>query len=286
MFIPHPRRLFEARFLARYDRFIARVLLDGRELDAHCVNPGRMEGLVRPGARAWVSPAPAGSRRKLRYTLELLEIDGRRIGVNTQLPNTLAESLIRARQVPGLKRYTHLRREVRVGERSRIDLVLESAGRQHFVEVKNCHLVYPDGGAYFPDSVSTRAAGHLEELAALTRQGHRATVLFTVQREDACFVRPSDLHDPAFAVAARAAAQAGVRFRACCFEPDDAGFRFLGMRPVRLAPYATKPLEAWRDEGLRHAGWLRRGGAKGAAGSGTPTAGEAAAEPMHLHLYR
>lgn len=258
VFIRHPRKLYPARFLARYDRFIARVNFDGQEVDAHCVNPGRMEGLVRPGAKAWVSKADPHSDRKLRYTLEMLEIDGVRTGVNTQLPNYLAEALLLAREIPGLKRYATLKREVPYGERSRVDFVLASSRVKHFVEVKNCHLVYPDGGAYFPDSVSARAAGHLEELAACVAAGDRATVLFTVQRNDARFVKPSDLHDPVFAHAARKAHAAGVRFRAALFEPDTKGFTFLGVLPVRLGAYDIGKLEPFRARLLPDSGWIRR----------------------------
>ncbi len=258
VFIPHPRKLYPARFLARYDRFIASVEVDGREVDAHCVNPGRMEGLVQPGAKAWVSKVDPDSSRKLRYTLEMLEVDGVRTGVNTQLPNYLAEALLRARQIPGMKRFSTLQSEVPYGERSRVDFLLSSPSGRHFVEVKNCHLVYPDGGAYFPDSVSVRAAGHLAELAACVAAGDRASVLFTVQRNDARFVRPSDLHDPDFAIAAREAYRAGVKFRAALFEPSVEGFQFLGTMPVFLGSYDFRRLNAYRAQFLPQSGWVRR----------------------------
>lgn len=256
--IPHPKTLIEARFLARYDRFIARMELDGAEVDAHCVNPGRMEGLVHPGARALLSQAEPGSKRKLRYTLEMLEIDGLWIGANTVIPNFLAETLVRARLVPGLKRYRSLRREVKYGENSRIDLLLETGSCHHYVEVKNCHLVYPDGGAYFPDSVSERAAGHLRELTGCVQRGDKATVLFTVQRRDGLVVRPSDLHDPAFAEEARRAGDAGVRFTAVMLEPTREGFRFGGILPVDLKVYDPQPLSEYREALLPYSGWKRR----------------------------
>jgi sugar fermentation stimulation protein A len=259
LLIPHHRPLLEGRLLARYDRFIVAVDLGSETIEAHCVNPGRMEGLVKAGARAWVSPAPPDSRRKLRYTLELLEIDGQIIGANTVTPNALAETLVRERLIPGLKRFRSLRREVRYGEKSRIDLMLEIGQRQHLVEVKNCHLVYPDGGAYFPDSVSDRAAGHLRELARECAAGNRATVLFMLQRTDARFLRPSRLHDPAFAAATEEAATAGVRFRAACVEPTLEGFVFRGMVPVDLKPYDPSKLAPFREVLLPDSGWRRRG---------------------------
>lgn len=259
MLIPHRLPLQEGRLLARYDRFIAEVDLGGRVVEAHCVNPGRMEGLVRRGVRAWVSEAPAGSRRRLRFTLEILEVDGVFVGANTVEPNRLVEWLLRERAVPGLRRYRSLRREVAYGGHSRIDFLLETGPTEHLVEVKNCHLVYPDGGAYFPDSVSARAAGHLAALAREVAAGRRATVLFVLQRNDGRVLRPSRLHDPAFARAAGDAARAGVRFRALQFEPRPEGFRCLGSLPVDLRPYDPQRLAAYREALRDCSGWRRRG---------------------------
>jgi len=103
--VPHPAPLIEGRLVARYDRFIAEVrLADGRRARCHCVNPGRMEGLIRPGARVWISRAPPSRRRKLRYTWELVELlDGRVVGANTLAPNRLAGALLAARALPGFR---------------------------------------------------------------------------------------------------------------------------------------------------------------------------------------
>ncbi len=258
MLIPHPGPLREARLVARYDRFIAVVELDGKTVDAHCVNPGRMEGLVRAGARAWVSAVPPESTRRLRFTLELLELDGRIIGANTNVPNRIAEALVRRRLVPGLRRYRSLEREVRYGQRSRVDLLLRGR-RDHFVEVKNCHLVYPDGCAYFPDSVSARATEHVEQLVARVHAGDRASVLFVVQRDDARRLRPSALHDPAFAETVWTAAAQGVHLRAIRVRPTPLGYRFLGCVPVDARPYDPAPLERFRARLMADSGWRRRG---------------------------
>ncbi len=259
LLIPHLQPLKECRLVARYDRFIADVEFDdGTVVKSHCVNPGRMEGLVRPGARAWVSPSPEGSKRKLRWTLELLELDGRYVGANTQVPNRIAETLVRERLVPGLKRWRSVEREVRYGENSRIDLLLRGK-TDHLVEVKNCHLVYPDRRAYFPDSVSARATKHLHELAQETARGKRAAVLFVLQRPDGKALRPSRVHDPAFADAARDAAEAGVRFRAVRVDPTPEGYVFDGTLPVDLADYDLARPTAYRAQLDDWSGWKRRG---------------------------
>ncbi|GAB5414606.1 MAG: DNA/RNA nuclease SfsA [Congregibacter sp.] len=260
MLIPHRLPLIPGRLVARYDRFIADVKLDTGELvRSHCVNPGKMEGMISPGARAWLSMPPESPTRKLRYTLELLEVDGLVMGANTQLPNTLVERLIHAGEIPGLKRFKYLRREVRYGNNSRIDILLESRHRNHYVEVKNCHLVYPDRCAYFPDSVSTRATEHLETLASQVEAGDKSTVVVVIQRDDAQRLRPSDLHDPVFAEAARTAQQRGVRFIATHFSVSPKrGFRFLGTVPVDLRRYPADSLAPFRDALADQSGWIRR----------------------------
>ncbi|MEM1411888.1 MAG: DNA/RNA nuclease SfsA [Pseudomonadota bacterium] len=258
MLIPHRTPLQSARFVQRFDRFIADVELPGGEVvRSHCVNPGRMEGLVRPGAPVWISPAPSESKRKLRWTLELIELDDRFVGANTVVPNHIAETLVRARLIPGLKRWRQLEREVRYGDNSRIDLMLRGA-TDHLVEVKNCHLVYPDHRAYFPDSVSERAAKHLHELAREVAAGRRATVLFVLQRTDGRALRPSRLHDPNFADAAQQAHEAGVRFKAARVDPTPEGFVFQKMIPVDLSRYDLDVLTPWRDALAPYSGWRRR----------------------------
>lgn len=255
--LEHPAPLLAGRLVARWDRFIAEVDLDdGRRVRAHCVNPGRMEGIVHPGARVWLSAAPPERKRKLKFTWELVEDEGRVVGANTLAPNRIVGELLRARLLPGLRRFRALRAEVAYGERSRADFCLEGA-RRHLVEVKNCHLVYPDGRGYFPDTVSARAAHHMAALAEAVAGGAKATVLFCVQRDDVRAVRPSRLHDPAFAEAAQAARRAGVRFRAVRLRATPTAYEVLGEIPVELRRYDEAHLIPWREARAPHSGWRR-----------------------------
>lgn len=254
----YPTPLLEGRLVRRYERFIAEVKLASRTVRAHCVNPGRMEGLVMPGARVWLSEAP--SARALEYTWELVELDGRLVGTNTGRPNALVRRLFEARLLPGFEDVTHISPERAFGRGHRVDFLLDTPRGEHLVEVKNCHLVYPDGFGYFPDSHSDRAVAHVEALARQVRRGRRATVLFTVQRDDAKGLRPSALHAPDFATSVRRAAKAGVQFRAVCLVPSLDGFSFGGEVPVDLEPYDTKPLAAWARSLENASGWNRKGG--------------------------
>ncbi len=251
--IRHPRPLIAGTLVRRYKRFLSDVRLgDGRVVTAHCVNPGAMEGLVRPGARVWLSEPDAASKRKLRFTWELIELDGVVIGANTLVANRIVRALLETQ--PRGFAHDELRAEYPYGERSRVDFWLRQGRREHFVEVKNCHLVYPDGRGYFPDSRSERAVRHLGELVEVIRAGQRATVMFTVQRGDVRAVRPSDVHDPAFAEAARRAADAGVRFRAVRIVPSLKGYSVEANIPVELGRYATRRVERWRGDNAAWSG--------------------------------
>lgn len=231
---------------------MADVKLDtGETVTAHCVNTGAMEGLTKPGTKVWLSRSD-NPKRKLKFTWELAEVDGNMLGVNTSLPNKMVGRLLAESQLPWLAKWPEVRAEKKYGEKSRVDFLLSDDGREHYLEVKNCHLLYPDTIAYFPDCVSARAAGHLHELcncieSVETTLQTSAEVLFFVQIAGASAVRPSDLHDPTFALAARNAAERGVKFSAIGLSHSENELSFYGPIPVDLNPYDFEPHAKWRE---------------------------------------
>jgi sugar fermentation stimulation protein A len=244
--LPRESPLIEGRLVRRYKRFLADVELeDGSTVIAHCVNTGAMEGLCRSGGRVWLSRAD-NPQRKLAYTWELVEVDGTVYGANTALPNRLVRRLLETGGLPWLGKFDEMKPEKRYGERSRVDFWLRRGRRETFVEVKNCHLLYPDRRAYFPDSVSRRATGHLHELAEQAAAGHRAHVLFTCQMPGVKAVRPSDIHDPAFAAAAREVRRRGVRFSAVEIVHGPEEIVVTRRVPVDMSPYGIRRVERFR----------------------------------------
>ena len=206
-----PQPLIRAQLVSRYKRFFADVVLeDGTELTTHCPNPGAMLGLNMPGLPCWISTSD-NPKRKLAHTLELVEVDGGLVGINTLAPNRLVAEALAADAIPELTGYAIHRREVRYGEASRVDFLLQGAdGPDCWLEIKNCHLRRTGTLAEFPDCVAARSAKHLRELEAMVAQGDRAVVLFVVQRTDCdAFAACREL-DPAFATALDHAADAGV----------------------------------------------------------------------------
>ncbi len=206
------RPLQRGRLLRRYKRFLADVMLDdGREVTAHCANPGAMLGLNAPGLPVWLEPND-DPRRSLRFAWRLVELpDGHWAGIDTGVPNRIVAEALRAGRVPALSGYDAFRPEVRYGAASRVDFVASGPGLPPaFVEVKNVHLRRRDDWAEFPDCVTTRGAKHLDELAAMVATGARAMMLYVVQRTDCARMRLASDLDPGYARAFAAARAAGV----------------------------------------------------------------------------
>lgn len=216
-----PRPLISGQLEQRYKRFLADVRLDsGESVTAHCPNPGSMLGLAEPGRRVWLSPSN-DPKRKLKYTWELVELaspeGSEYAGINTAHPNLIAAEAIADGRIPELTGYETMRREVRYGKNSRVDILLEGADARCLVEVKNVHLSRAPGLAEFPDSVTARGAKHLDELAARVGEGDRAVMLYIVQRPADRFALAEDI-DPAYAAAFARAREAGVE--ALCYVCD------------------------------------------------------------------
>lgn len=206
-----PSPLARGVLVQRYKRFFADVLLDtGEAVTAHCPNPGSMLGCNVPGQVVWLSRSDSPTR-KLPLTLEMVEVDGAPIGINTLFPNKLVAEALAQGRIPELAAYSNVRPEVKYGENSRIDFLLTGDGLPDcWLEVKNCQLSRSQGLAEFPDCIAARSAKHLRELQAMVSKGDRAVVLFTIQREDCDgFSACRDL-DPTFAAALDDAAAAGV----------------------------------------------------------------------------
>ena len=214
-----PRPLLRGRLVQRYKRFLADVELDGGgKVTATCPNTGSMLGLTAPGSAVWLSESDSPTR-KYRHTWEMIEADLGKgptlVGINTGHPNVLVSEAITLQHMPELSGFKTLRREVKYGANSRIDILLEDGAKGCcYVEIKNVHLMRKAGFAEFPDSKTERGVKHLEELANMVREGHRAVMVFLVQRGDAkCFDVARDI-DPAYAAAYAAAEKAGVEMLA------------------------------------------------------------------------
>ena len=209
-----PTPLLRGTLRRRYKRFLADVGLDtGEVVTAHCPNSGSMLSVAVPDSQVWLSEA-TNPKRKLRYTWELVRLGSTMVGINTNHPNAVAAEAVAEASIPELTGYTSIRREVKYGRNSRIDLLLEAADRPKcLVEVKNVTLRRELGSGSpleFPDAVTARGTKHLEELADAHSQGARTVMLFLAQRNDSGdFAIAADI-DPVYAETLKQTMAAGV----------------------------------------------------------------------------
>jgi len=202
-------------FLARPNRFVARVLLDGAPETVHVKNTGRCRELLLPGAEVWLARSD-NPRRKTGYDLiAVRKAGGVLFNIDSQAPNAAAREWLETR---GFDRIVP---EYGYGG-SRIDFYMERGGERYLLEVKGCTLER-GGVGYFPDAPTQRGVKHLRELARAAGEGFHAAVAFVIQMDGVAEVRPNTETHPAFADALQEARRAGVRvlFLQCHVEPDE-----------------------------------------------------------------
>lgn len=224
--------------LRRYKRFLADVRADDSDevLTVHCPNTGRMTACAEPGYRVWYWDS-GNPKRKYRHTWELAQDHhGFMINVNTGRANAVVEEAVRQGRLDGLAIPDQVQREVRYGrdERSRIDLWCARGDTQWFLEVKNVTLLQcaDSGQGAFPDAVSARASRHLEELAEVVAQGHRACLVFNVAHTGIRTVQPARHIDPAYAAALERARAGGVEVIALSTRITPEVYEVTGRLPV------------------------------------------------------
>ena len=209
------------RFLARPNRFIAKVEIGGEKQTVHVKNTGRCRELLQSGVEVWCrfDPNPA---RKTRYDLITVRKGGRLINMDSQAPNAAVKEWLKA---GGLGEIENLKAESFHGD-SRFDFSFTKDGKPSFLEVKGVTLEN-DGVCAFPDAPTERGAKHLRGLTELARQGCGAYVLFVIQMPDVKYLHPNDTTDPAFGIALREAAAAGVQILAmdCAVTEDSMEIR-------------------------------------------------------------
>lgn len=229
-FMSFPLPCIKVKFLRRPQRFLAEICFpDGTRSLAYCANPGSFKGCLKAGCAAvvWDSNDPT---RKRRYTLRAVKVGGVWVGTDTHLANRIVEEAFRQKMLPQFKDYPLFARERPFGNKQRVDFLLTGTRGLCFVEVKSS-VVVEAGVARFPDSVTPRGQSHLRRLTEAVQRGHRAAIIFLVQRGDAKCFKVSGNCDPAYEKAFRKALVAGVEALAFAVNVTPKGFGKLRMLP-------------------------------------------------------
>jgi len=176
-------KLISGLFIKRYKRFFVDVKLKNKIVTAHCANSGSMMGLLNKDNKVWITEA-TNKKRKLKYTLQIIEENGSKVGVNTHLTNKIVNHALENNLIEGFSNKIKIKSEQVFGTSTRFDFFLEEQKTKSFLEVKNVTLKRKSKVAEFPDSVTSRGTKHLNELINATKKGYKAYMLYVIQRDD------------------------------------------------------------------------------------------------------
>ena len=175
--------LISGVLIKRYKRFFADVKIKDNVVTAHCPNTGSMMGLLRSGNRVWLSKTD-NPKRKLKYTLQIIETDTSKVGVNTLLTNKIIFDALQDKAIKEFKNIRNIYREVKFGKNTRFDFLVFEENKRSFIEVKNVTLSRKKGIAEFPDAITARGLKHINELMKAGNQDYNNYLLFLIQRND------------------------------------------------------------------------------------------------------
>ena len=174
------KKLISGKFIKRYKRFFVDVKIGNNILTAHCPNTGSMIGLLKKGNKVWVSKSN-NPKRKLKYTLQIIESKKSKVGINTHLTNKIVLEALKYKLINDFKNVDSIKQEVRFGENTRFDFMLSYKNKKTFVEVKNVTLSRKNGIAEFPDAITSRGSKHLLTLIDAIKKGYKSYLIFLVQ---------------------------------------------------------------------------------------------------------
>ena len=190
-------RLISGVFVKRYKRFFVDVQINNKLVTAHCPNTGSMSGLLKKGNKVWLSKSN-NPKRKLKYTLQIIQSKKSKVGVNTHLSNKIVLHALENNLIKEFKNLTQIRSEVKFGQATRFDFLIHKKNYKAFIEVKNVTMMRKSRIAEFPDAVTERGAKHIKELIKASKNGYKIFVFFIVQREDCDQFKVADDIDPEY----------------------------------------------------------------------------------------
>jgi len=181
-------RLLQGILIKRYKRFFVDIKYQSKTITAHCPNSGSMMNLLKSGNIVWFTKSN-DPKRKLKYTLQMISINGKLIGINTHLTNKIVLEALEKKKIKSLLTFNTIKSEVKFSDNTRFDFLISNNKEKCFLEVKNVTLSRQNNIAEFPDSITSRGTKHLRELINAIKKGYKSYILYLVQREDCNFFK-------------------------------------------------------------------------------------------------
>ena len=176
-------RLLQGTLVKRYKRFFADIKYKNKTITAHCPNSGSMKGLLDLKNKVWFSKSD-NPKRKLKYTLQMIEVNKKLVGINTQLTNKIILESLKEKKIKSLIKFNNIKTEVKYSDKTRFDFLIFNNKEKCFLEVKNVTLSRENNIAEFPDAITSRGTKHLNELINAKKKGYESYILYLIQRED------------------------------------------------------------------------------------------------------
>ena len=203
-------RLLQGTLIKRYKRFFVDIKYKNKIITGHCPNTGSMMGLLNKGNKIWFSRSDNLSR-KLKYTLEIIEVGKKMIGINTLLTNKIVFEALSQKKIKNFAKFNNIKPEVKFSDKTRFDFLISDNKEKCFLEVKNVTLSRKDKIAEFPDAITSRGTKHLKELIIAKQRGFESYILYLIQREDCKSFRIAKDIDEEYKIAFDKALKKGVK---------------------------------------------------------------------------
>ena len=203
-------RLLQGSLVKRYKRFFVDIKYKNKIITGHCPNSGSMMGLLNIGNKIWFSESD-NLNRKLKYTLEIIEVEKKMVGINTLLTNKIVLEALNCKKINSLIKFNDIKTEVKFSNNTRFDFLLLNNKEKCFLEVKNVTLVRGKKMAEFPDAITSRGTKHLNELCNAKKKGYQSYILYLIQREDCVSFKIAKDIDEEYKIAFSKALKGGVK---------------------------------------------------------------------------
>ena len=203
-------RLLQGTLVKRYKRFFIDIKYKNKIITAHCPNSGSMMGLLDRGNKAWFSLSN-NPKRKLKYTLEMIEVKNKKVGINTLFTNKIVLEALKHKKINSLNKFNHIKTESKFSDGTRFDFLLSNNKEKCFLEVKNVTLLRENKIAEFPDAITSRGTKHLNELCNAKKKGYQSYILYLIQRENCDSFKIAKDIDDEYKIAFSKALKSGVK---------------------------------------------------------------------------
>ena len=203
-------RLLQGALIKRYKRFFIDIKYKNKIITAHCPNSGSMMGLLNKCNKAWFSLSD-NPKRKLKYTLEMIEVKNKKVGINTLLTNKIVLEALKHKKINSLNKFNHIKTESKFSDGTRFDFLLSNNKEKCFLEVKNVTLLREKKIAEFPDAITSRGTKHLNELCNAKKKGYQSYILYLIQRENCDSFKIAKDIDDEYKIAFSKALKSGVK---------------------------------------------------------------------------